>query len=219
MLEIQRSVLFEKLNEQTYKALENAVTFCRMRGNPYVEFTHWLHQLMQSNDNDLHHLTSHYSLNSSHVAADIVKALEELPSGSTSISDLSSTLDNIMENTWKYTSLYFNASVIRSGHIIFTLLNTKFFAGTLLNVSQEFKKIKIYELGENFNNILVNSTEAKTVRKTMEPTGELDESIPGHKQEALNQFSTNLTEKAAKGQLDPVIGRNNEIRQIVDILM
>ena len=223
MPEIQRSVLFKKLNMFSYKALENATVFCRMRGNSYVEFIHWLHQIIQCQNSDLHCIMDYYSLNTSHIAADVVKSLEKLPSGSTSISDLSSRLDEIMENTWKFSSLFFNENQIRSGHIIYTILNTRFLSNELLSISDEFKKIKINELSENFFKITELSPENVSSQNTAtaesKNEGAQTDSLPGQKQEALNQFSTDLTAKAANGELDPVIGREGEIRQIVDILM
>ncbi|MDP8204833.1 MAG: type VI secretion system ATPase TssH [Candidatus Tenebribacter mawsonii] len=222
MAEIQRSVLFKKLNKIGYKSLENATVFCKMRRNPYVEFVHWLHQMMQNQNSDLHCIMNHYALNTSHIAGDIVKALEKLPTGSSSISDLSSRLDEIMENTWKFSSLFFNENQIRSGHIIYTILNTRYLANELLSISDEFKKVKINDLGENFFDITKTSPENISSQEssyTDEETKEQAGILPGQKLEALSKFSIDLTAKAAKGELDPVIGRENEIRQIVDILM
>ena len=65
MAEIKRSTLFGKLNSIGYKAIEGATIFCKMRGNPNVETVHWLHQLLQAQDTDVHHILKHFQIDSS----------------------------------------------------------------------------------------------------------------------------------------------------------
>ena len=92
MTEISRVALFGKLNTVCYKGIESATVFCKMRGNPYVELVHWLNQLLQLQDSDLHKIIRHFNLDPSRVAKDFTDALDRLPRGSTSISDLSQNL-------------------------------------------------------------------------------------------------------------------------------
>src|SRR5436189_3248130 len=87
MAEIKRSTLFGKLNALGYKSIEAATIFCKMRGNPYVETVHWLHQLLQQQDSDVLRIIKHFGLDGSRVATDIVAALDRLPRGATAISD------------------------------------------------------------------------------------------------------------------------------------
>ena len=93
MAEISRVALFGKLNSLGYKAIESATVFCKLRGNPYVELVHWLHQILQLQDSDLHRLIQHFGLNPGRIAKDFTEALDRLPRGATSISDLSSHVD------------------------------------------------------------------------------------------------------------------------------
>jgi type VI secretion system protein VasG len=72
---LKRSTLFGKLNSVAYKAIESATVFCKMRGNPYVETVHWLHQLLQSQDSDVRRIIKHFQLDVSRVAADLIAAL------------------------------------------------------------------------------------------------------------------------------------------------
>ncbi len=88
MSEISRSALFGKLNSLAYKAIEGATVFCKLRGNPYVELVHWIQQILQTPDSDLHRIIRHFELDSSRLAKDITEALDRLPRGATSISDL-----------------------------------------------------------------------------------------------------------------------------------
>ena len=97
MTEISRVALFGKLNKVGYQAVEGATVFCKMRGNPYVEIVHWLAQILQGQDNDILKIMKHYDLDPGRVAADMQKALDALPRGATSISDLSAHLEEAME--------------------------------------------------------------------------------------------------------------------------
>src|ERR1017187_5572920 len=89
MAEIKRSTLFGKLNPLGYKSIEGATIFCKMRGNPYVETVHWLHQLLQNQDTDVHRIIKHFKLDPSRVAGDLIATLDKLPRGATAISDFS----------------------------------------------------------------------------------------------------------------------------------
>ena len=88
MSEISRTALFGKLNSLTYKGIEGAAVFCKLRGNPYVELVHWLQQILQSPDSDLHRIVRHFELDAGVLASDVTNALDRLPRGATSISDL-----------------------------------------------------------------------------------------------------------------------------------
>jgi len=118
MAEISRVKLFGKLNRVCYKAIEGATVFCKLRGNPYVELVHWLNQLLQLQDSDLHRVIKHFSLDMSRLAKDVTEALERLPRGSTSISDFSPHIEETVERGWVYGTLMFGESQIRSGHLL-----------------------------------------------------------------------------------------------------
>ena len=95
MAEIKRSTLFGKLNSLGYKSIEGATVFCKLRGNPYVETVHWLHQLLQLPDSDVHRVIKHFGLDPSRLAADLIAALDKLPRGATSISDISADIASL----------------------------------------------------------------------------------------------------------------------------
>src|SRR5687768_17959736 len=81
MSEISRSALFGKLNSLAYKAIEGATVFCKLRGNPYVELVHWMQQILQSPDSDLHRIVRHFEIDQSRLAKDVTEALDRLPRG------------------------------------------------------------------------------------------------------------------------------------------
>jgi type VI secretion system protein VasG len=228
MAEISRASLFGKLNSLAYKSLESATLFCKMRGNPYVELVHLLHQILQLQDSDLHRIVRHFGLEPSRLAADMMAALDRLPRGSTSISDLSSHLEESVERAWVYGTLLFGETQIRSGHLLVGILKTSELRNVLLGISREFAKLKLEQLTDEFPRVVGGSPEEALAATDGSAFGGQPQAggaggvmAPAAmgKQEALARFSIDLTERARKGEIDPVVGREEEIRQIVDILM
>ena len=228
MAEISRTALFGKLNSLAYKSVESATVFCKMRGNPYVELLHWLHMVLQLQDSDLHHIVNHYDLNPSRLASDMTSSLDSLPRGATSISDFSPHLEDAVERAWVYSTLLYKESQVRTGHMVIALLKAPALKAILPGISSEFSKIKVEDLSDKFASIVGGSPEDALAAQDGtqvgggvapgEASGAVAPAVMG-KQEALAQFSVDLTETARKGSLDPILGRDDEIRQIVDILM
>jgi type VI secretion system protein VasG len=228
MSEINRAALFGKLNSLGYKAIESATVFCKMRGNPYVELVHWIHQILQLQDSDLHRIIKQFNLDPSRLAKDITETLDSLPRGSTSISDLSSHVEEATERGWVYGTLMFGDSQVRTGYLMVGVLKTNSLHNALLRISEQFKKLNVDTLTERFVEVVegspeqaLGSSDGFQVGGGAAP-GEASEAIaPAQmgKQQALHQFSVDLTDRASKGEIDPIVGRDEEIRQIVDILM
>ncbi|RIX73045.1 type VI secretion system ATPase TssH [Acidovorax cavernicola] len=227
MSEISRTALFGKLNSLAYKAIEGATVFCKMRGNPYVELEHWFAQLLQVQDSDLHRVIQHYGLDVSVIAKDMTAALDRLPRGATAISDFSPHIENAIERAWTYATLQFGEAQVRTGYILVGMLKTQSLRNPLFGLSKQFEKIKVEDLADNFPKICDASPEAQM--RAQDGTG-MGSGAPGEdsgamapaamgKGDALKKFAVDLTEKAKKGEMDPVTGRDEEIRQIVDILM
>jgi type VI secretion system protein VasG len=223
MSEISRSALFNKLDPLAYKAIESATVFCKLRGNPYVELQHWFAQILQTQDSDLHRIVAHYGLDPSLLAADLQQALDRLPRGASSVTDLSSFVEDAVERAWVYGSLMFGDTRVRTGYLVIGLLKTASLRHALISVSKQFERVKLDDLTENFASLLAGSPEASQGAAGGDAApGEASDAIAPAamgKQEALKRFAVDLTERARKGELDPVAGRDEEIRQIVDILM
>ena len=226
MAEISRVALFGKLNALCYRAIEGSTVFCKLRGNPYVEMVHWLHQILQLQDSDVHRLVRHYELDAAVLARDLTAALDRLPRGATSVTDLSSQLEETVERAWVYATLMFGESQVRSGHLLVGMLKTANLRNGLYAVSRQFERIKADDLSERFASLLKESPEAKlgasdgfaAGAEPGEASGALAPAQMG-RQEALKKFTTDLTEHARSGKMDPIVGRDDEIRQMVDILM
>ncbi len=228
MTEISRTALFGKLNRIGYKSMESATVFCKMRGNPYVEVVHWLHQMLQGQDSDIHRIVKHVEIDPGTLARDITASLDALPRGASSISDLSAHLEEAVERGWVYASLAHNSSQVRSGHMILGMVLTPGLRNALHSISAEFKKIKGEALRDGFAEIVAGSPEDGLAAQDGSSVG--GGAVPGEvsgamapaqmgKGEALSQYCVDLTEKAANGEIDVVVGRDAEIRQVVDVLM
>jgi len=228
MTDISRIALFGKLNPVCYKSIESATVFCKMRGNPYVELVHWLNQLLQLQDSDLHQLIRQFDLDPARLAKDFTDALDRLPRGSTAISDFSPTIEEAIERGWVFATLLFGESQVRSGHLLVGILKSKGLNYALLTLSKEFAKIKLDTLTEHFSQILAKSPEhglhasdgfqVGAGAMPSEANGAMSPAQMG-KQQALQQFTVDLTEQARQGRFDPIVGRDEEIRQLIDILM
>jgi type VI secretion system protein VasG len=218
MSEISRSVLFGKLDSLLFTSLESATAFCKLRGNPYVELAHWLHQLMQSPDGDLQQVIRHFALDEALLARDIVEALDRLPRGASAISDLSEHIDSAVERAWVYGSLKFGAARIRGGHLLLAILKTYSLRHLLKAISAQFDRVNADLLMDQFAAITAQSAE-NALEPTAENGAEGEPGAPRAGGGVLAQYAQDLTAKARNGEIDPVAGRDEEIRQIVDILM
>jgi type VI secretion system protein VasG len=209
------------LNPTALKAIETATTFCKMRGNPYVELVHWVHVMLQDSRNDVAAIRTAFKIDDTQLARDVVAALDQLPRGATSISDFSPQVSEAVEKGWLYASLQFSANRIRTGHLIYGMLKTPQLKNALLNISNEFRKIGADQLGEQFERIVAPSSEQTTAESGVGAGGAVggEDGGPVGEGEALARFSVDLTERARTGQIDKIVGRDPEIRQVVDILL
>ena len=221
MADISRVALFGKLNSLCYRAIESSTVFCKLRGNPYVELVHWLQQLLQLTDCDLLRLVRHYGLDTSVLARDLAAALDRLPRGSTSVTDLSSQVEETVERAWVYATLMLGETQVRSGHLLLALLKTPALRNGLYGVSREFNKVGVDDLSEQFDTLLNGSPEALMEARDghQMPGEDLGALAPANQQAALKRFTVDLTEQARNGKMDPIVGRDPEIRQVIDILM
>ncbi|MBV8853118.1 MAG: type VI secretion system ATPase TssH, partial [Sinobacteraceae bacterium] len=228
MSDISKAALFGKLNPLAYKAVESAMVFCKLRGNPYVELVHWVHQVLQLQSSDLQLIVRHLELDAAKLARDITAALDRLPRGATAISDLSHHFTDTFERAWVWATLKFGEPRIRTGHVLLALLKTPDLRSVVLGMSREFEKIKPDQLADELQQLTSGSPEAElaahdgsSLTEAAQPGEASGAMAPAQmgKQEALQRFTVNLTEQARAGKIDPVVGRDDEIRQIIDILM
>src|SRR6185436_16837944 len=165
MSEISRSALFGKLNSLAYKAIESASVFCKMRGNPYVELVHWLNQIMQLQDSDLHRIIRAFNVNPAKLATDFTAALDRLPRGATALTGQSPHLEETVKEAWLYATLMFQEPSIRTGHLVVGMLRTQNLRNVLNGISMEFSKVKQEQLTDEFSKITSGSVEESLAAK------------------------------------------------------
>ncbi len=227
MSDIPRQALFGKLNPLAYKSIEGATVFCKLRGNPYVELVHWVIQLLETDQSDLQAIVRHHQLDPAALARDVTAALDRLPRGSTAISDFSEHITLAVQQAWVYATLRYGDAQVRSGTLLLAMLSTPTLRNTLIAISRQFEKIKADDLADALPALVARTGEAGlgaqdgsalAAGQPGQADGAMAPAAMG-RQEALKKFTVNLTVKAAQGEIDPVTGRDDEIRQIVDILM
>lgn len=213
MSSVSRSALFTKLNKTLYKNIENAYFFAKIRENKFVEIVHWLYQLEQQNDGDLFFIQKYFSINHDVLMNDFAIYLDQLKAGY-EINDFSDDVVTLIEESWLYASLKFNQHHIRSGHLIYTLLVSTQFKNILFNISQEFRKINVDQLADEYFNICKDSIE-----NLVSDSVDTHSSGMSSTTSALEKYGTNLTQQAREGLLDPVTARDSEILQMINILL
>ena len=223
MTGINREAVFSKLNPLAYRALESAYQFARTRGDAYVELHHWLKQILMLPDSDLTRIVRAFGMDHARLAADMDKALEQIRRGGTALLDFSHHIDLAVERGWIAASLWHGGQRIRTAHLMIGILDEETLQRALFAISPQFRQIRLDELRSELNAITEGSPEATATDQAAAaaPTAETGTLAPAPmgKQEALRRFTVDLTDEAHAGRIDPVIGRDEEIRQVVDILM
>ncbi len=214
--------LVARLNDVTRNALEGAAGLCLSRTNYDVEIEHILFKLLEQDDTDLHKICSHYEVNIDRLTKDVSTALDRLKSGNSRTPGLSDRIPKWIQDGWLLASVDFGASRVRSGHLILALVGNESYARIAREISKEFSHISPEDLQTKLPEITSDSAEARDAMSLGE-TGGVSDGAPvasgvAGKTKSLDQFTEDLTAKAAAGKIDPVLGRDFEIRQIVDIL-
>lgn len=212
----KRKELVGKLNPLGLRAFKAAADSAKLRGNPYVELVHFIEQLVLSDRSDVQMMIADAGLDASRLTADMTRAVDKLPYGATSIEEFSDHIFHAIQEAWNLATLEFGVEEVRSAHVLLACLKTPVLEGLLSKISGEFDKIDADAVVARFADITEGSLEAGA-----SPTvaaAEAPRRVPGG-DSALAKYATDLTQRARDGKIDPVVGRDPEIRQIVDILM
>jgi type VI secretion system protein VasG len=212
--------LIGKLNETCRSALESAAGLCLSQTHYEVDVEHFLIKLLEMSDTDLLKILKYFEINDAHLAADLTRTIETFKTGNARTPALSPRIPKMIKEAWLLASVEYQTPQIRSGQILLSLHENEEFYRMLINSSDTLKKISVETLKENLMDLTAGSGE--DVGAAVEP-GTADRT-PGKPAvqagaKALDQFTVNLTERAKKGEIDPVLGRDLEIRQMVDILI
>ena len=215
--------LIGKLNDTTRNALEAAAGFCLARTHYDIEIEHFLVKLLESTDGDFARILKQFGVNRSHLAGDLTRSLDKLKTGNARTPVFSPSLAQMLGDSWTIGSIDFGSAQIRSGFTILALVSSSDLMRMVRDISREFQKISAEALHRDLWSIIAGSPEDRETAQAV-PIGEPGEgpaagsSPASGKMENLKQFTIDLTASARSGKIDPVLGRDHEIRQIIDIL-
>jgi type VI secretion system protein VasG len=215
--------LIGKLNDTTRNALEAAAGFCLARTHYDIEVEHFLLKLLDMTDSDLPRILKQFGIDKSRLTGDLTRSLDKLKSGNARTPSFSPSLTDMLSEAWTIGSIDFGSAQVRTGFCILAIAGSGDLSRLMREVTREFQKISAEALHKDFWNIVAGSPEEQETAQAV-PIG--TEGLPqgaagipaAGKQQNLNQFTIDLTANAKAGKIDAVLGRDHEIRQIIDIL-
>ena len=215
-MNVDPRALVGRLNNQTRNALEGAAGLCVSRTHYDVEIEHFLSKLMDDTGNDAAQILKHFDVDRSRLSRELTASLDDLKTGNARTPALSPKLVELFSNAWLICSLEHRSGQIRTGHILLALVSDPDLRRLARTISSELGNVSPEELKEDFGAIVAKSSEEEAEEGApAEAPGEHGKPTRTPK---LDQYTHNLTEQARKGELDPVLGRDFEVRQVVDIL-
>src|SRR5215211_2184993 len=218
-MNVDLKALIAKLNITCRNSLEAAAGLCMSRTNYNVEIEHLLIKLIETPDSDVQKIMRHFEVNEARLVTDITRTLNRFKTGNTRTPALAPQLPALIQQAWLLASIEGGASRVRSGHLILALLGDRDLARLAFDISSEFNVVSIEALQKNFAKIIAGNIEDKESSATgNQAAGNAATSVTGGTTRALDQYTVDLTDKARRGNIDPVLGRDSEIRQVVDIL-
>jgi type VI secretion system protein VasG len=211
--------LVGRLSPTCRRALEGAAGLCLSRSNYNVEIEHWLAKILEANNTDVEMICRHFEVNPTQLITDLTKAMDRLKTGNARPPALSQTVVDLARDAWLIASVDFGLSQARTGHLLLAMLSEDGLRRMAMASSEELDKIAVETLRKNYNDICDGSSEETETPATAGPAGHAPGRPPGSgKTPSLDQYCIDLTERARRGEIDPVLGRDDEIRQITDIL-
>src|SRR5882672_5203920 len=211
--------LIGKLNEPTRNVLEGAAGFCLSRTHYDIEIEHYLLKLLDITDGDFPRILKYFGVNKSRLSADLTRSLDHLKSGNARTPAFSPSVVKMFSEAWMLGSLEFGFTQVRTGFTILAVVSTDELARMIRETTSEFQQINPEVLKKDFWTIVAGSPEDSVTAAGL--TGTTAGAAPGvtpGKTPNIDQFTIDVTANARAGKIDPVLGRDQEIRQIIDIL-
>jgi type VI secretion system protein VasG len=222
-MSVNLKALIGRLDKTCYDALNGATGLCHSLTNYSVEPEHFLLKLSEPADTDLARILRHYEVDSSRLTKDLTAAVGRLKTGNSGAISMSDRIPQWVESAWLIASVDYDAGRVRSGHMILALLTHKDLQQVARAASKEFQNVSVESLGKKLVEITHGSAEEREAM-SLSGTASAAAAEPaagggiGRGTKALDQYTENLTAKAQAGKIDPVLGRDFEIRQVIDIL-
>jgi type VI secretion system protein VasG len=218
---VESAALIKTLNKTCLDALQAAAGLCVSRSNYNVEVEHWLFKLVDAPNTDLTRILKHFDINTAHLTRDLTRAIDGFKTGNARTPALAPAIDQVVREAWVLASIQFQLPKVRSGLLLLAVLSDDRLGRQIKEASGELAKIGVQALQSNFLKIVGGSSEdeAGTTTTAGASAGTAQKAGAPSKSPGLDQYTVNLTAKAKEGKIDPVIGRDAEVRQMVDILI
>ena len=224
MVDISLEAVTGKLNRVGYEAFIQALRQAKSVGNRNVELSHWLLHILQKDRTDIGLSADHFKLDLAKLLTDLNNVTNGFRRNETEMPGVSNAVIDALDRGWHYATLFFGETQIRTGHVLVAALKSTDLRRSLLNMSREFERINVDALASEHRAIWANSEEENL--RPMDGSGLRAAGTPGAEAAAgpkgttpLDRFSQDLTARAKSGEMDPILGRDEEIRQIIDVLM
>jgi type VI secretion system protein VasG len=216
----QAATLYAKLAPMPFHALERAVDVAERRRHGFVELSHWIQAMLQETASDLHLIFDRFDVEPSRLERDLSRTLERLPGGAGGAPTFSAQLRKAVEQGWFAATILFDDDRIRFGHLLAGVLRDADLAPTLAGISPELEKIRLERLLDEFAAITAGSPEAVDRGRAAVAVDEGRPASPAMQRGgALAKFCVDVTADARAGKIDPIVGRDVEIRRCIDVLM
>jgi type VI secretion system protein VasG len=219
--------LIGKLNDTSRRVLEAAAGLCVARTHYDIEIEHYLLKALDSSDNDVAAILKHFGVDRSRLTSELERSLDNLKSGNGRSPAFSPTVVKMLAEAWTVASIDFDAGSVRTGFTLLALLGDEELSRVTREIGKELQRIPPEDLRASFYDIVGSSNETETALGGSGASGETG-SAADHdgapaagkgKTPHLDQYTVNLTANAKAGKIDPVLGRDQEVRQMIDILM
>lgn len=216
-MNVNLKALIAKLNDTCRNALEAAAGLCLSRTHYDVDIEHLLIKLAEAQDTDIQRIFHHYGVDQAKFTRDLTRTLDRLKTGNSRTPALSPRIPRLLTEAWNIASIDYGVQRVRSSHLLVAMLRDEDLARLARDLSPELQKISIEELQKQLFDLTAGTSEDKAEAP---PSAEVSPDGPRGptKTPSLDQFTVDLTDRARKGKIDPVLGRDFEIRQMVDIL-
>ncbi len=216
-MNVNLKALIAKLNDTCRNALEAAAGLCLSRTHYDVDIEHLLIKLAEGQDTDIQRILHHYGVDQAKFTRDLTRSLDRLKTGNARTPALSPRIPRLLTEAWNIASIDYSVQRVRSSHVLLAILRDEDLARLVRDFSQELQKISIEELQKHLFDLTAGTSEDKAEAPPAAEASQ-DGGRGPTKTPSLDQFTIDLTARAKKGDIDPVLGRDTEIRQMVDIL-
>src|SRR5262245_22360617 len=225
MADISLETVTGKLNRLGYDAFMRSLRHAKKAGNRNVELAHWLFHILSNDRSDVSLTLDHYKIERARLLKDITDIVDGFRKNETEMPGISTQITDALDRGWHYATLFFGETQIRTGHVLVAALKSTELRRALAQLSRQFGQLDADRLANDARTLWAQSDEENL--RPMDGSGltAADAAVPGEGADAkrgttaLDRFSIDMTARARSGEMDPVVGRDEEIRQIIDVLM